>query len=69
MFIQQMDRALHNDSWQPFGFYTCCVYILGNPLLCDCELRWYHQWIEEEVALAHSSDNIQIIMGAKLPDI
>ena len=28
--------------------YAFCVYILGNPLLCDCELRWYHQWIEEE---------------------
>lgn len=21
---------------------------IGNPLICDCELRWYHQWIEEE---------------------
>ena len=21
---------------------------LGNPLVCDCELRWYRQWIEEE---------------------
>ena len=20
----------------------------GNPLVCDCELRWYRQWIEEE---------------------
>ena len=29
-------------------YYAFCVYILGNPLLCDCELRWYHQWIEEE---------------------
>ena len=21
---------------------------LGNPLVCDCELRWYKQWIEDE---------------------
>ena len=21
---------------------------LGNPLICDCELRWYRQWIDEE---------------------
>ena len=20
----------------------------GNPLVCDCELRWYKQWIESE---------------------
>ena len=20
----------------------------GNPLICDCELRWYRQWIDEE---------------------
>ncbi len=20
----------------------------GNPLVCDCDLRWYRQWIEEE---------------------
>lgn len=24
------------------------IHVVGNPLLCDCELRWYHQWIEEE---------------------
>ena len=24
------------------------LYNLGNPLVCDCELRWYKQWIESE---------------------
>ena len=24
------------------------VIFVGNPLVCDCELRWYKQWIEDE---------------------
>ena len=24
------------------------MYFSDNPLECDCELRWYRQWIEEE---------------------
>ena len=27
---------------------TYTLFFIGNPLICDCELRWYHQWIEEE---------------------
>ena len=23
-------------------------FILGNPLVCDCELRWYKEWIEDK---------------------
>ena len=22
--------------------------VAGNPLVCDCELRWYKSWIDEE---------------------
>ena len=24
------------------------LFLLGNPLKCDCELRWYKQWINDE---------------------
>ena len=30
------------------GTIFFAILLLGNPLLCDCELRWYHQWIDEE---------------------
>ena len=23
-------------------------FVAGNPLVCDCELRWYKSWIDEE---------------------
>ena len=24
------------------------IILIGNPLKCDCELRWYKQWINDE---------------------
>ncbi len=27
---------------------TLTLDISGNPLVCDCDLRWYRQWIQEE---------------------
>ena len=29
-------------------YHELVFLFIGNPLLCDCELRWYRQWINEE---------------------
>lgn len=40
--------TLHYELMEPVLDSLQHIDIHSNPLLCDCELRWYHQWIEEE---------------------
>jgi len=40
--------TLHYELMEPVLDTLQHIDIHSNPLICDCELRWYHQWIEEE---------------------
>lgn len=40
--------TLHYELMEPVLDTLVHIDIHSNPLVCDCELRWYRQWIEEE---------------------
>ena len=51
-----------SHQWQPKYVFEITIikifiYCLGNPLICDCEMRWYKKWINGEwqvkAAMAH----------------
>eukprot|EP00095_Tigriopus_kingsejongensis_P007576 maker-scaffold506_size152672-snap-gene-0.24 protein:Tk07576 transcript:maker-scaffold506_size152672-snap-gene-0.24-mRNA-1 annotation:"leucine-rich repeats and immunoglobulin-like domains protein 2-like" len=41
-------RTLHYELMEPVLDTLMHIDIHSNPLFCDCDLRWYRQWIEEE---------------------
>lgn len=43
--FHEKEKILWEFSYLHYNFLN---FPTGNPLVCDCELRWYHQWIEEE---------------------
>jgi len=41
-------KTLHYELMEPVLDSLMHIDIHSNPLVCDCELRWYKQWIEDE---------------------
>lgn len=41
-------RTLRYELMEPVLDTLIHIDIHSNPLVCDCDLRWYRQWIEEE---------------------
>lgn len=41
-------RTLHYELMEPVLDTLQHIDIHSNPLVCDCELRWYKSWIDEE---------------------
>ncbi|TRY67538.1 hypothetical protein TCAL_10473 [Tigriopus californicus] len=41
-------RTLHYELMEPVLDTLIHIDIHSNPLVCDCDLRWYRQWIDEE---------------------
>lgn len=41
-------KTLHYELMEPVLDSLMHIDLHSNPLICDCELRWYRQWIDEE---------------------
>ena len=41
-------KTLHYELMEPVLDSLMHIDIHSNPLICDCELRWYKQWINDE---------------------
>lgn len=54
IWLNKITLFLECYPFQPQKFNVLCFNFLDNPLICDCDLRWYRDWLKE---LRHRDDD------------